>query len=79
MEVIKSIGISNDLNRVTCGDVRIDISALHQSPSVLDYVSVIRTLSDGVGPHTLLSFARLTVPYYTVILHAINLPIRRYE
>lgn len=73
MEVIKSIWISDDLDRVSCGNIRIDILTNNDSPSVLNYVSVIWALGDGVSPHSLDRFAGLTVTHNAKILHAINL------
>lgn len=78
MEVFMGVSIGHDLDRVSEGHIRIDIRALHHSPSVLHYVSVVLSLSNGRGPDSFRRFLRYTVTYFAEKLHAINLPIRRY-
>lgn len=79
MEVIQGVGIGYNLNRVARSHRTIDFLPDSQSPSVSYHISIISTLGDDVGPDPILSFAGLSVTYNPVVLHAINLPIRRYE
>jgi hypothetical protein len=78
MEVLVGKWISDDLNGVAGrhGSVYF-LTTSHNPPTVLNNVSVIRTLSGYGCPDPILSFAGLTETHYAIELHAINLPIRQ--